>query len=1599
MTSDYKKIAEENQVRYGSDPEYRRFFYEQLYKEKTHFVYEFIQNAVDSKSSQLELRLGENELFVWNDGDQFNEKDVRSICSLGSSSKDLTQIGTFGIGFKSVYNYTDYPEIYSGDEHFCIRDLTQPEGIDKMTPQIVEQVSQGRTVFRLPFKDDLGQEDIVLLKDQFCKLGERYVLLFLRDFHRDFKRHFKTISWVDERDGQTGICSCIHRHSKIQDASEVELTMSLNGENQLSEVFLVFHKVVQPPQNVIDALLKQAKHDEKRQKIQKSAKKQQPIEIAFKLHDGSITAMDDNSVLFAYLPTQKETHLKFLIQARYQTTSGRADIQDPSGNPWNKWLVEETAKFLPEILEQLKGAGLLEPAFFNVLPLKGEVENEFKPIAEALQKAMRERAFVPTQSGGYAKAESMFHVNSKGVAIPRGIEYRYAKARNVYYPHTEILRQLIESNWLHPESSWLHPEIRRDTEEFRQCFKVMQEAGVKPIEVSRVLGWLEEKDSDWFKDQSDKWLRLLYNYLKEQKSHLERIKKLPLVRRENGNHVCASNRSVFFPPNTDKRREEIKPFLDNLPILQSTLLAGEEGNEIEAFLRSVGVKPLQRVDMILEGICPQYLKSAKPSVEENRLHVRYLFKVWNDFSESERSRLKRQISEIPILRAYKGIQCKTYDFVKPGDAYLPKAYTGDDNLETYFSVYNGDIWFVDDIYLEDDSDQKDWLQFLKAIGFMDTPRGIKKTIRAKSGYDPEFSKELNKRDIKWAYTTQWHTRWSEASIEDFYLEGLSEVLTEISEHKRINLSQVLWHLLVKVLLSEPKRRDAFFKGTYHWSYYGPKSEAFDAMFYGQLKEFAWLLDEQGNLHRPSELFVPTDSNRWVLGDSVAYLHPDFDVSQDNEAAQGLVGKLEIYLTAKTENVMNYLQTLSNTKVSMETVERLYRFLDRQDARRGEEFKKNPLIFTPNPELRWWRVDEVFWEDKSKVLESDPRCLKAHYPASLRSFFSNLGVSEQASQRDYACCIQEIATTEQAADKKIRESLRRLYKCLITWQKNEWEIIYDDRCWLGKEGKEWEFFTRQELVLKDHPHIGEIFEGKIPFWTFDDDLSSLASTLKIEGCSQAQVEFHSQGDQEEEDTDLSEKVRNLCPYIYAFLKSARLSEKPEKEKFAEVLEQVSVCRVNQLKVTYNLNGIPVSDPNPRLSFLDVTGQPVILWLGQEANEGEYAELIGDALQDHFDIKELGRFVEDLLTPTKKQDRVLSNWKRKGLETKFLNEDPKDDEKKRIESLDERVPDEPNSGDADSADDESDMRIPTDNETPKTDGEDEDNESLTDKADESEIHLSNNGDDDLRTDGPEIETSIDSETTEIDEPDNDSTSDESESPTNLASDVIGISSSDTQSLTETSSGTTQDVDGGSESETPKVHEDPETGNENDYSMENEFETPTSQSHPGGSRTRSRGGKGINTPSGNQGTGPSSNRSSDMEDDTHMEEIDTSPHDRKEIERIGMEHARRYEEEQGYTVEDVSTENLGFDLRSTTPNGEIRCIEVKARAGRALIVLTSNEWDTAEKLKDAYFLYVVLNAKTQPEPYIIQNPADKVAVDEWYDVRYQVPLSEITEHGISV
>jgi len=108
--------------------------------------------------------------------------------------------------------------------------------------------------------------------------------------------------------------------------------------------------------------------------------------------------------------------------------------------------------------------------------------------------------------------------------------------------------------------------------------------------------------------------------------------------------------------------------------------------------------------------------------------------------------------------------------------------------------------------------------------------------------------------------------------------------------------------------------------------------------------------------------------------------------------------------------------------------------------------------------------------------------------------------------------------------------------------------------------------------------------------------------------------------------------------------------------------------------------------------------------------------------------------------------------------------------------------------------------------------------------------------------------------------------------------------------------------------------------------------------------------------------------------------------------------YEMKHGRTPEDVSSENLGFDIRSRDKQGNVRYIEVKARAERAPVALTPNEWFKARRFKDDYFLYAVMNATKVPQLYIIQNPAENLEPEEKVEVvRYVVSFKNLTSKGV--
>ena len=88
------------------------------------YPFELLQNADDAareggRRGRARFILTNTALLVADDGSGFGEQQVKAICSLGRSPKGPgSSIGHKGLGFKSVGEVTERPQIISTEEQF-----------------------------------------------------------------------------------------------------------------------------------------------------------------------------------------------------------------------------------------------------------------------------------------------------------------------------------------------------------------------------------------------------------------------------------------------------------------------------------------------------------------------------------------------------------------------------------------------------------------------------------------------------------------------------------------------------------------------------------------------------------------------------------------------------------------------------------------------------------------------------------------------------------------------------------------------------------------------------------------------------------------------------------------------------------------------------------------------------------------------------------------------------------------------------------------------------------------------------------------------------------------------------------------------------------------------------------------------------------------------------------------------------------------------------------------------------------------------------------------------------------------------------------------
>jgi hypothetical protein len=361
VSADYEKIREENIARYGWDTAVLDLL-GQLYSERTHFIFELIQNAEDAGATELSFELFDDRLEVRHDGRPFTEADVRGVCGVGQSRKSLTSIGQFGIGFKSVYAYTKTPRVYSSGEHFRIENYVRPHPVEPLAGL------GSQTLFVFPFDHDTVPPTVAAGEISAALNALRPgTLLFLANIGR-------------LRVGGAGVAGSVIERA-VTEGTPRRVTLA---KGRRREEWLVWSRRVEALGPV-----------------------SQRIEIAFLTEAGQVTSCGDTP-LSVFFPTEKETFLGFVVQGPYRTTPARDNV--PEHDPSNQALVRQTAALLAGVLHELAAGALLTVEALQALPLEATrfpPGSMFRPLFDAVREALSQAELIPAAGGGYRAAADL----------------------------------------------------------------------------------------------------------------------------------------------------------------------------------------------------------------------------------------------------------------------------------------------------------------------------------------------------------------------------------------------------------------------------------------------------------------------------------------------------------------------------------------------------------------------------------------------------------------------------------------------------------------------------------------------------------------------------------------------------------------------------------------------------------------------------------------------------------------------------------------------------------------------------------------------------------------------------------------------------------------------------------------------------------------------------------------------------------------------------------------------------------------------------------------------------------------------------------------
>lgn len=758
------------------------------YPDTAHFIYELLQNADDTGATKVKFMLEKDRLIFKHNGtrrfsisdpnDENNTLqlgDINSITSIGNSTKEEQEntIGKFGVGFKSVFQYTSTPEIYDQDFCFRIEELVVPVLIDKD----YNWREKDETLFVFPFNSEkMTQEEAY--QDISNKLQSlSYPSMFLNNI-KDIDYEFKdkrnlgmyekriieskildentTAEFIEYTQGKTVKLNDIAKQKKLKFESIEPQKEFSESSDIITERFWKFNRKI-PTSNDLTC------------------------SIAFLVDEKNNQLKPIKKPAFCFFPTREDTKLNFLINAPFLLNNSRANIVAKEKH--NKEMIEILSKLAGDSLVYLRDIGekngirYIEDNILDITSISLSRsafdcnENEcisFRSFYDEIIQKFKTERLLPTKNG-------------------------YVESKNAYWtrltPLTELLsKKDIASIFGNDSAEWVF--LSKNDNDSAVYIRPLVNKYITDDE------FLNKITPSFIESQSIEWLQKFYLWILDGSNYRKNSAKTkPIFLNQDKKAVAVWQNgqiNLFFPLDTISTGYNIvhKELLDNPDTKKLLEFLGVREPNMEDYLKNIVLKQCEDND---------------PNINYDNLFVN----LFNIYKKNKSKQILWDFRNKSIWKYYAFDENKNIisGYEKGLELYFPtnelKAYFETKPSTKFLDIrYYKSILSKNSIAYDEDELQKFFIDKFRLKDFpsvIHTELSIEKIDNA----EIEFQKVTGVYD-----TIDIPNNWIKKkglTIYEYYLEGLPELLYSIDTYYEYDIekakkkSVLLWKFLLKIV--------------------------------------------------------------------------------------------------------------------------------------------------------------------------------------------------------------------------------------------------------------------------------------------------------------------------------------------------------------------------------------------------------------------------------------------------------------------------------------------------------------------------------------------------------------------------------------------------------------------------------------------------------------------------------------------------------------------------------------------------------------------------------------------------------------------------------